>query len=255
MLAKAAFSYVVIDSQIKLIRFMSPIRFTDKEVKQLLGRALSHDEDAWKELFQGLYGLLKSQALRAGLKNEDIDDSVGEILLSLVASPSEFQQARDTISYIAASAYFAALRHRKMRGRIAARETPVDLVQVPENEKHSRNNKHQQKEIMSAQIRSAVMDALMTIPDAIRRQMLLHYGEDFSYEEIGYVSGASPGGIRVAVHRAANRIRTDIEKQMREDLPEADLGRILRIVDLPAVVPDVDKPSADLLCSWISDPE
>ncbi|MCC6545668.1 RNA polymerase sigma factor [Candidatus Sumerlaeota bacterium] len=229
------------------------MRFTDEQVKHLLRRALSNDETAWRSLFDGLYGLLKSQAIRAGLRDEDVDDSVGEILLSLVTSPQEFLEARDVISYLAASAYFAALRQRKVRGRIASREFLVDDLMTDGPQDIASNDPRQQKLVLSGQIRDVLLQALSSIPEPVRNQLLLHYGEDLSYEEIAYICGSSSGGIRVAVHRALARLRVSLENKLAEPLPFANIGHALRSIALPSSCPQATPEDRNLLEDWILD--
>lgn len=163
------------------------MRFTDEEVKQLLRRALDNDEAAWKALFEGLYGLMRSQGVRAGLTGDDLDDSVGDILHSLVATPGEFLEARDTLSYLSASSYFAALRYGRRetdsrRGNPRCMTTPTETMAGPPGNRGAQPQ--QVKIILSNQVARAVEAAFDAVPDPARRYALLHYRADLSYEEV-----------------------------------------------------------------------
>ncbi|CAN5347562.1 hypothetical protein BH09SUM1_BH09SUM1_32400 [soil metagenome] len=211
-------------------------KLSDEEVKHLLRRALTHDEQAWKALFEGLYGLIKSQAMRAGLKDEDVDDTISTVLLSMVATPWEFLAARDSLSYLAASAYFAALRCRRTRGRLAAREISLGEWQVPDDSKPPLKVRAPQRDAaLSSQVTRALLEAIEAVPVPLREQVLLHYGEDLSYEEIAYITGNQPANIRVATHRALVRIREHLGAALAESMEDAQIRHALRAIQLPAV--------------------
>jgi DNA-directed RNA polymerase specialized sigma24 family protein len=232
------------------------MRFTDEEVKQLLRRALDNDEAAWKALFEGLYGLMRSQGVRAGLTGDDLDDSVGDILHSLVATPGEFLEARDTLSYLSASSYFAALRVRKARNRLAARESSMHDNSDGNDGRPAREPRRaaqQVKIILSNQVARAVEAAFDAVPDPARRYALLHYRADLSYEEVAYVCGGTAGAIRVAVHRALTRALGALNSTLGEELDRGSFRHALRELEMPDQLrPQVTPESRRVIERWVT---
>ena len=240
------------------------MRFSNEELKQLLVRVLPNNEAvskadreaAWKDLFGGLYGLFKTQALRAGLQGDDIDDVVGEMLLSIVASPQDFLGARDQISYISASARFAAIRISKARKRTAPNPGRQDEMGDDDNAIERLATPATQKALaLSAEVRKAFLEALAEIPEPVRTHAILHYNDDISYEEIAYIAASTAVAVRVAVHRALKRLREKLETRLGEALPGAHPGAALRELGLPPhAAPAIEADAARTLERYILAP-
>lgn len=236
---------------------MTDGRFSNDELKQLYRQALEQDGAAWEKIFRGLYGLFKSQALGVGLRDDDVDDAIGEMMKDLVDRIRDFAEARDPLAYTASAARYAAMGVRKNRNRVAAREKVAEEGEGMENPMDQKGTNAQQRTAaISAQVRTAIAEALGEMSEAALAPVYMHYRDDLSYEEISYILGSEAGAIRVAVHRTLGRLKRRLEEKLGESLGKARLGPVLRRIDLPDPPPiDFASPDARRLRRWIQAPD
>ncbi len=200
------------------------VRFSNEELKHLLGRCLRKDEKAWETLFRGLYGLVKDVVLRVGLKDEDVDDAVAEAFSKMVFSIRDVARSKSPVAYVGAIARYTALRIRKYNQ--SHPQEPLEPREPDEprlpNQRGSGSKPNQGVSLMAKRVNDELKAALGRLRPAERRLLRLKYVEDLCYEEVAWIVARDVSATRVATHRVVQKLRSAVCPEVREMLQDKD---------------------------------
>lgn len=116
-------------------------------------------------------------------KEADAEDAVQETILKYLQKRPKFRDQEHE------KAWLLAVAANKCRDqlRFHARHPQVCIDELPETCAESRD--------------SAVLDALMTVPEAFRLVLVLHYVEGYSTAEIAKIIGRTPSAVKMRLQK------------------------------------------------------
>ena len=165
----------------------------------------NNDAAAFRVLFER-YGPQLLRLARRHLRNEDeAKEIVQQTFFKLHGARNDFRQGsrlRPWIMTIAMNLVREQWRRRKRRKTSAM---DVDDRAAPMPERGS---------IETAQRAQMLRDALSKLPDTQREVVELHWFQEQPFKEIAEIVGSTEGAVRVRAHRAYNRLRGLLEKEL-----------------------------------------
>lgn len=152
-------------------------------------------EEAFNRYHQAVFQFAYRLTLRADLA----EDITQECFLAFLRAPGRFDSARGTVkTYLFAIARNLVLKEY----RDSRAETPLDELPVAAKRP-------------SAELASAVAQAVATLPQLQREAVVLFEYEGFTIEEIAQVTGADAGTIKSRLHRARENLKRTLRPQER----------------------------------------
>jgi RNA polymerase sigma-70 factor, ECF subfamily len=131
------------------------------------------------------------------------DDVAQEVCLAvLTALPSYRDQGRPFLAFV----YGIAAHKVADAHRAAARNRADPVPEIPDTPGLAENGPEAQ--VMQSELARRMTKLLGTLPDRQREILLLRFVVGLSAEETAETLGLTPGAVRVAQHRALNRLRT-----------------------------------------------
>ncbi len=141
------------------------------------------------------------------------DDVAQEVCLAvLMALPGYRDQGRPFLAFV----YGIAAHKVADAHRAAARNRADPVPVIPDTPELAENGPEAQ--VMQGELAERMTKLLGTLPDRQREILLLRFVVGLSAEETAEALGSTPGAVRVAQHRALNRLRTVLaSRAMAED--------------------------------------
>ena len=171
----------------------------------VIARAVAGDRDAVGALLDSLRPQIlrycRSRIGRIGGSFDAADDVAQEVCLAVITSLPRY---RDEGHPFAAFAFGIAAHKLADAGRAAAR-APLSVSDVPERVDLDAGP---EERAIAAEDAAYAHELLDKLPDQQRELLLLRVAGGLSAEETGEVLGMSAGAVRVAQHRALQRLRT-----------------------------------------------
>ncbi|MBP7149063.1 MAG: RNA polymerase sigma factor [Acidobacteria bacterium] len=168
----------------------------DQRLGALMQRFQAGDEAAFGELYGLCAGPLTSY-LQRWVRGDRPDDLVQETFLRVIRARQTYQRGAPFRPWLFAIARHVALDMSRKRTRRGRREVAVDVLPergvAPQAEAH-----------VDAQ---RVAELLELLPENQREVVWLARVEGLTSVEIARVVGASPGAVKVRLHRATMRLR------------------------------------------------
>ena len=168
--------------------------------EQLMAAYVAGDAAAFRLLFDRYAAVLYRTIRRRVSRDADARDLVQQTLLQMHRARLDFREGSRLRPWLFTIAINLVREHYRKQGRrreqIGDGEVnAVDPAPLPEL---ARENDER-----AARIRAA----LAQLPEAQRAVIELHWFEDFAYEEIARIVGASVAAVRVRAHRGYERLR------------------------------------------------
>jgi RNA polymerase sigma-70 factor (ECF subfamily) len=131
------------------------------------------------------------------------DDIAQEVCLAvLTALPRYFDQGRPFLAFVyRIAAHKVADAHRS-----AARNRTEPVAELPNTPELAENGP--EARVVRGEAAGRMTKLLAALPDKQREILLLRFVVGLSAEETAQAVGSTPGAVRVAQHRALNRLRT-----------------------------------------------
>jgi RNA polymerase sigma-70 factor, ECF subfamily len=131
------------------------------------------------------------------------DDVAQEVCLAvLTALPSYLDQGRPFLAFVyGIAAHKVADAHRS-----AARNRAEPVPEIPDTPELAENGP--EARAMQGESAGRMTKLLDTLPNRQREILILRFVVGLSTEETAQAVGSTPGAVRVAQHRALNRLRT-----------------------------------------------
>ncbi|MBB5443123.1 MULTISPECIES: sigma-70 family RNA polymerase sigma factor [unclassified Paraburkholderia] len=165
-----------------------------------MARAQAGDREAYRRLLQDIAPYLRALAARHIRSDEDIEDTVQDVLLTVHSVRNTYDPTRPFGPWLVAIANRRIVDGLRRRGRIGSHETLVetDLETFPAAEANL------QEEAADARL---VREAIEQLPVGQRDAMRMLKLEEMSLQEAAAASGTSVAALKVATHRAMKRLR------------------------------------------------
>lgn len=156
------------------------------------------DAAAFRELFARYAGPLHRILSRFRLSHEQLSDLVQQTFLQLHRARLDFDANCELRPWLLTIAF--NLAREQLRRNRRKPESCLDLV-APQGLGCPPD------ELLRAELRRDLSNALQQLPDDQREVVRLHFVEDLSFEEIGARVEASEGAVRVRAHRGYVALR------------------------------------------------
>jgi RNA polymerase sigma-70 factor (ECF subfamily) len=177
---------------------------TGPNADDVVTRAVAGDRSAVATLLDSLRPQLlrycRSRLGRIGGSYDAADDVAQEVCLAVITALPRY---RDEGRPFAAFAFGIASHKIADAGRFAAR-APIAVPDVPDRVDLDAGPEDR---VIADEDAAYARSLLDTLPDQLRELLLLRVAGGLSAEETGDVLGMSPGAVRVAQHRALQRLR------------------------------------------------
>jgi len=179
---------------------------TDKEILDLYKSG--RQEAAFKEIVSSYSERLYWHVRRFLYSHEDTDDLLQEIFMKIWSALPSFRgdsqlytwtyriATNEALNFLQKQKIRAALRFENVSARI---EEKIDEDQG----------------INGDRLQGALMKAVQKLPSKQRTVFIMRWFDEMSYEDISEILGTSVGALKASYHFAAEKIRADIEKNMK----------------------------------------
>jgi RNA polymerase sigma-70 factor, ECF subfamily len=179
----------------------------------LVGAAVAGDRDAVEGVLRWIRPLVVRYC-RARIGGQDklftsVDDVAQEVCLAvLTALPGYRDQGRPFLAFVYGIAAHKVADARRMAARNRAEPVPEvpDVLEVTDGP---------EAQVMQGELAEQVATLLGMLPDKQREILLLRVVVGLSAETTAAAMGTSPGAVRVAQHRALNRLRKVLTSKNR----------------------------------------
>ncbi|MDX8466146.1 sigma-70 family RNA polymerase sigma factor [Mesorhizobium sp. VK23B] len=165
----------------------------------LMARAQDGDANAYRRLLESITPYLRAHAARCHRNPSDVEDAVQDILLTLHAVRRTYDPARPFSPWLTAIARRRLIDRLRRQGRRRAFETEFE----PAHETFA----GQPRNLEDMTKIHEIATALDRLPPGQREAVLLTKIEGLSLKEASAASGTSVAALKVATHRAVQRLR------------------------------------------------
>lgn len=175
----------------------------DRTDRYLVLLARQGDKEAFGRLFERYQSLAARIAMRmVGNAPEAAQDVVQEAMLQAYLSLDDLRDEDRFRSWL----YGIVLNVSKSYLREQARRSRFNTY-LPEDQPGPGGENDPQKIAIENELHRLVLRAVGELPPAHRETALLYYYDSLTLDEIAGITGASPGSIKVRLHRARNNLR------------------------------------------------
>jgi RNA polymerase sigma-70 factor (ECF subfamily) len=189
----------------------------DARLARLLRRSQRGDREAFRALYQALYGPVARFVRRRVASPADAEDVVAQVFTRLLESLARVDPARGSVlAYVLAMARHA-LADRARRGRAsgAQEEAPPDggacdgraqggeavLAVLPDPADGAL------EQLLAREEAARVREGLAALPAEARELLVLRYGDGLRHAEIAQMLGLSEAAVRQRTSRAVRELR------------------------------------------------
>lgn len=172
----------------------------------LVGAAVAGDRSAQGRLLDSIQPLVvrycRARVGRQERSHASADDVAQEVLLAvLTALPSYKDQGRPFLAFV----YGIAAHKVADAHRAAARNRSEPVPEIPDTPDELRNGPEQSA--LSGELSNRMAQLMNTLPPKQREILVLRVVVGLTAEETADAVDSTPGAVRVAQHRALNRLR------------------------------------------------
>ncbi|MGB9280594.1 MAG: sigma-70 family RNA polymerase sigma factor [Pseudonocardiaceae bacterium] len=197
------------------LRNSEPKNGVDEDFAILVAAAVNGDRAAVERVLRSIRPLVVRYCrARVGGQEKTFasaDDVAQEVCLAvLTALPSYRDQGRPFLSFV----YGIASHKVADAHRSSARNRSEPVPEVPEVVDHTEGPEAQ---VVQAEFTARMARLLDTLPERQREVLMLRVVVGLSAEETAEVVGSTPGAVRVAQHRALNRLHKVLTSRARSD--------------------------------------
>jgi RNA polymerase sigma-70 factor (ECF subfamily) len=178
---------------------------TDKE---LVRQVLNGNQHACRFLVATYQNLVNHIVRRILVRNADAEDICQDVFMKVFSRMHSFRGDSKLSTWIATIAYNTSLTVLKRKAVI--KEMPLDRVAflaIPET-----GNVESVVYFESDEIKKILLETIETLPVHYRTILTLFYLEEFSYHEIGEITGMPEGTVKNYLYRARFLLKCKLEK-------------------------------------------
>ena len=179
---------------------------TDKEILDLYNSG--QRELAFKELVNSYSERLYWHVRRLLCSHEDIDDLLQDVFVKIWSSLSTFRgesqlytwlyriATNESLNFLQKQKIRAALQFESMTSKIEERIDEDTLLD-------------------GDQLQRDLMKAIQRLPSKQRTVFIMRWFDDLSYEDISEILGTSVGALKASYHFASEKIKAELEKNLK----------------------------------------
>jgi RNA polymerase sigma-70 factor, ECF subfamily len=176
---------------------------------RLMAQAQDGDRQAYRTLLQNVTPYLRSMAARCFRQQNDIEDAVQDVLLTLHAVRQTYDPRRPFGPWLTAIARRRIIDRLRRETRSKARE--IALSAEHETFSEPAANLESRDQMAAGQLK----EALERLPPDQRQAVTLLKLDELSLKEAAAASGRTVASLKVATHRAIKRLRLLLEDKDR----------------------------------------
>jgi RNA polymerase sigma factor (sigma-70 family) len=165
----------------------------------LLAAAKDGDEDAWREIFEGLAPVVLGYLRANGAP--DPEDVLGETFLQVARDIARFEGEEAGFR----SWVFTIAHHRLIDARRSSARRPVELS--PEPPEPDEPAADAAEEALARIGTERVQSILAALSEDQRAVLLLRFVADMSVEDVAKVVGKRPGAVKALQRRGLNAVK------------------------------------------------
>ncbi len=185
--------------------------------RDLVNRILGGDQRAFTALVKRYEKLVWHVVLKLTNDPDNVLDISQEVFIRIYGNLSDFGFRSKLSTWIATVAYRTAVNElkknklRNVRGTIDLHEWKGKFINTDNPEKIAARN----------EIKQVIREAIDRLPGQYRIVLTLYHLDDFSYREIGEITGMPEGTVKNYLFRARALLKDMLKKKLKtEVLPE-----------------------------------
>ena len=181
---------------VRPVRHVRMLETVDRESAHAEEIAVALESDAG----QALFGF----ALRLGLRSEQADDAVQEVLLRVFRALSRGEAIDDARAWAFRTLYRIVMDEHRLRRRLEGlRERLLAQAQATAASDQA--------------IGTSIWAEVEALPARQRQVLFLHYQADLAFDEVARIMGITPGGARAVAARGVETLRRRLASTDREE--------------------------------------
>jgi RNA polymerase sigma factor (sigma-70 family) len=200
--------------------------------RELVNLSRQGDKEAFGCLIERYRALADRIALRMVTAPDAAQDLVQEAMLQAYLSLNDLRNDESFRSWlygIVLNLSKGYLREQKRRLRFS------EALQDDEEEELGDSSHDPQQVALERELHKLVLSAIEELPPSYREAARLYYYESLTLHEVSAITGASPGAIKVRLHRA----RSSLRETLRHRYPELEQSRKERRTMIKANIVDI----------------
>ncbi len=179
---------------------------------ELVKQVLNGNEGACRFLVANYQRLVFHIVRRILSQNEDVEDICQEVFMKVFSQLKHFRGASKLSTWIASVAYHTSLTHYERQKRRT--KSAVNYEFVPDiHHAPGVGEKGYEAEEMKKHLKRLIE----TLPVHYRTVLTLFYLEEFSYHEIGEITGMPEGTVKSYLSRARALLKCKLEKMQKNE--------------------------------------
>jgi RNA polymerase sigma-70 factor, ECF subfamily len=172
----------------------------------LMAHAQNGEREAYRRLLGEITPYLRSLAAKCHRDENDIEDTVQDVLLTVHAIRHTYDPARPFGPWLVAIAQRRIADRLRRQGRWRSRETAL----APEHDALAAPEATHGETLSAAR---SVRDAVERLPAGQRKAITLTKLQEMSLKQAATASGMSIGALKVATHRALKSLRKTLGRE------------------------------------------
>ena len=175
----------------------------DQAWSGMMAAAQSGDRVAYQSLLKACVPHVKRVARRSGVRPENVDDVVQDVLLTIHRARQTYDPSRSFTAWLTAIAHRRAIDSLRQRGRLDRREVADELRYESFPDKASTPEANWEGAGRDVQLKSAIA----TLPPGQREAVESLALRQLSLDEASDLTGKTKGALKVNLHRALKALR------------------------------------------------
>ena len=185
----------------------------DAEDVRLMGLVAGGDTSAFEKVVERHQALVAGTAARMLGSNSDVEDIAQQVFIRVWKSARRYvPRAKFTtwLLKITRNLVFNELRRAKRRAQIPLQSDPgAEEIQLKDE-----TNLAPDASLLENELRQAIEEAIMQLPESQRMALVLRRYEQLSYEEIAEVLDLSVPAVKSVLFRARTELRSRLSKYL-----------------------------------------
>jgi RNA polymerase sigma-70 factor (ECF subfamily) len=179
--------------------------------REAVTKILNGDMGAFESLVKQYERLVYVMVSRLVREPEDVEDICQEVFIKVYNSLFRFGFQSKLSTWIARIAYFTGINYIKYKKEI--------LIEFPEDMEHYHFTNDTPELLLTKKDAAKYIEQLvLQLPEKYRTVITLFHLNEFSYEEIGEITGMPEGTIKNYLFRARKLLKEKIEKYLKGEL-------------------------------------
>ena len=183
--------------------------FNEKEV---VTKILKGDMRAFELLVKQYERLVFHVTNRLIREQEDVEDICQEVFIKVHKGLFRFNFQSKLSTWIAQVTYFTAINYLKKYKNGRVNEYPDDI------ENYHFTNDNPEQLLTKKEVANYVEQLILQLPETYRTVITLYHLNEFSYEEIGEITGLPEGTIKSYLFRARKLLKEKVEVYLKNDM-------------------------------------